>query len=539
MKRFPFYPLFIGLFSLLGVYASNPLEAFASELVTPILILTGFTVVLFILTTLFTRNIHRSALIVAAIVFCFMTYGYWVGMLWSIHPDQRLRLGYRYTVLFVQLIALVFVGFVAVRRVKDPRSHTAGLNWFSCALLACPLLIVTTRGVHSTLAPESQSTQKSESRVIVPLDPKADRPDIYFIILDAHGRRDILKDEYGYDDGPFLQHLRDKGFYVADQSTSNYMWTELSLPSALNMRYLDDLKGKDDERWKQAGELLHNSALVAELKTVGYRTIAFEFLENYLSLDNADLYFKISGHVGITPLQQLILDTSILSQFGGNSIKSRLVLDRFHLKREMFLFKLAQMPRVVTLPGPKFVYLHLYEPHTPFVFAADGSDPASRGYGSMFDGLNADVTDQQYHDWYREQAMYTDQRVSGMIDMVLARSSKPPVIVLIGDHGPRSGMRADIDESNLPECLSNLTAVYLPGKKSAGLYSQITPVNLFRVVLNDYFNAKLPMLEERSYYSYPTPFALEDVTADVRSVPSPSTVPASATRPTGATSRSK
>ncbi|HEY8750025.1 MAG TPA: hypothetical protein VIM11_18725, partial [Tepidisphaeraceae bacterium] len=399
MKRFPFYPLFIGLFSLVGVYASNPLEAYASELVTPILILVGLTAVLLILTTLIVRNVHRSAMIVAAIIFCFMTYGYWVEVLWSIHPDQRLRMGYRYVVLFLQAVTLILAVYVSVRKVKDPRAHTASLNWFSCLLLACPVLIVSARGVRAAFGPEpTKAAAVNGSLATVPLDAKADRPDIYFIVLDAHGRNDILRDEYGYDDSPFLQHLKDKGFYVADQSTSNYMWTELSLPSALNMRYLDDLTGDDDAKWKQAGQLLHNSALVAELKTVGYRTVAFEFLENYLSLDTADLYFKISGHVGITPLQQLILDTSVLSQLGGNAIKSHLILDRFHLKREMFLYKLEQMPRVATLPGPKFVFLHMYEPHTPFVFAADGSDPFDRGYGSMFDGLNDEVTDEQYHE---------------------------------------------------------------------------------------------------------------------------------------------
>ena len=518
MKKIPFYPLLIGLFSLLGVYASNPNEAYASELVTPILILIGCTVMLFTLVAMLTRNVHRAALIVAAAVFCFMTYGYWVGVLWAIHPDQRLRIFYRYTVVVLQVLALGAVIFAALKRVKDPKKYTSSLNWFSLVMVACPMLMILTHGARTLTASNSAASKPATTQplLIADLDKNAPRPDIYFIILDAHGRQDILKDEYGYDDGPFLQHLKDKGFYVADQSTSNYMWTELSLPSALNMRYLDDLSGDDDTKWKQSGQLLHHSALVANLKTLGYRTVAFEFLENYLSLDNADLYFNVSGHVGITPLQQLILDTSLLSQFGGTTIKSKFILDRFHLKREMFLFKLQKMPQVATLPGPKFVFLHIYEPHTPFVFTADGSDPMSRGYGSMFDGLNADVTDKQYHDWYREQVIYTDKRVSGMIDMILAKSGTPPVIVLIGDHGPRSGMKADVDESNLPECMSNLTAVYLPGKNNAGLYPQITPVNLFRVVLNDYFNAKLRLLEERAYYSYPTPFAPSDVTDEVR-----------------------
>jgi hypothetical protein len=183
----------------------------------------------------------------------------------------------------------------------------------------------------------------------------------------------------------------------------------------------------------------------------------------------------------------------------------------------MMLYKLSKLPQVAVQPGPKFVFLHMMEPHTPFVFAADGSDPAKRGYGSIFDGLNEDVTDEQYHAWYRAQAKFTDKQTAVMIDRVLAASRTPPVIVLIGDHGPRSGMVPEPDASNLRECMSNLTAVYLPGKNNQGLYPQITPVNLFRVVLNDYFDAKLPMLEDKSYYSYPEMFDLRDVTEVVAS----------------------
>ena len=134
----------------------------------------------------------------------------------------------------------------------------------------------------------------------------------------------------------------------------------------------------------------------------------------------------------------------------------------------------------------------------------------------MQDGLNDEVTNEQYHAWYREQAMYADERVGQMIDQLLERSKKPPIIVLMGDHGPRSGVKAEPSQTDLEECMSNLTAIYMPGRNNAGLYPQITPVNIFRVILNEYFDAKLPLLEDHSFYSYPTQFASIDVTANVK-----------------------
>ena len=522
MKRFPFYPLCVGVFALLSVYASNADQAAARDLLVPGLIILAATGALLGLGKLALRNVHRAAILVAAIVFCFMTFGRWVDALWAIRPDPMHRMLYQHAILIVQALLLGIIGYAVVRRLKNPKALTPSLNWFGCILLACPLLVIATQqvrggGFHSTAVAASSTTAPSDrSLLIASLVRPADPPDIYFIVCDAHGRQDILRDEYEYDDGPFLQHLRDKGFYIADQSTSNYMWTELSIPSTLNMRYLDNLSGNDTSKGRQATGLVRNNALVAELKSIGYRTVALESMEPWLCLDNADVYYTASDRVGLTPLQQLILDSTALSQFGGKALENRLTLDQFHRKREITLYELAKMPQVAALVGPKFVFLHIYSPHTPFVFAADGTDPLARGYGSIFDGMNADVTEQQYHDWYREQAIYTDARVAQMVDQILARSARPPVIVLIGDHGPRSGMRPDPDASNLPECMSNLTAVLLPGKDAQGLYPQITPVNLFRVVLDDYFNAGLPMLPDKSYYSYPTPFHLYDVTAAVK-----------------------
>jgi hypothetical protein len=45
-----------------------------------------------------------------------------------------------------------------------------------------------------------------------------------------------------------------------------------------------------------------------------------------------------------------------------------------------------------------------------------------------------------------------------------------------------------------------LNAYYLPGHADQ-LYTSISPVNTFRVVLNSYFGTNFPLLEDVSYYS--------------------------------------
>jgi hypothetical protein len=69
--------------------------------------------------------------------------------------------------------------------------------------------------------------------------PRELMPDIYYIILDGHGRADVLAMLYNVDNSTFTNGLEQRGFKVASQSRSNYMRTIQSLSSSLNMSYLD------------------------------------------------------------------------------------------------------------------------------------------------------------------------------------------------------------------------------------------------------------------------------------------------------------
>jgi hypothetical protein len=81
-----------------------------------------------------------------------------------------------------------------------------------------------------------------------------------------------------------------------------------------------------------------------------------------------------------------------------------------------------------------------------------------------------------------------------IIDQILKKSKIPPIIIVQGDHGPFL--------SNTPEHIFDiLNAYYFPDQQYEPLYPDISPVNTFRVVLNQYFNGNYPMLPDVSYYS--------------------------------------
>jgi hypothetical protein len=86
------------------------------------------------------------------------------------------------------------------------------------------------------ITPLNLSTRISDQTVKVGY-----KPDIYYIILDAYPRNDELKKMFGYDNSEFTNFLSSRGFYIASQSQANYIYTEVSISSALNMSYLNSI----------------------------------------------------------------------------------------------------------------------------------------------------------------------------------------------------------------------------------------------------------------------------------------------------------
>lgn len=53
----------------------------------------------------------------------------------------------------------------------------------------------------------------------------------------------------------------------------------------------------------------------------------------------------------------------------------------------------------------------------------------------------------------------------------------------------------------MKEALRNFEAFYLPGGGDALFYKSVTPVNIFRLIFNFYFQANYPLLDDKSYFA--------------------------------------
>lgn len=343
-----------------------------------------------------------------------------------------------------------------------------------------------------------------------------ERPDIYYIVLDGYGRHDVLEQYYGHDNSEFLRFLASKGFYVAERSRSNYGQTILSLASSLNFTYLDDLvayPGEDSGNKAPLVDMIRQSSVVDFLKRRGYRFVSFASGYNETEMKGADVYLRPRG--SLSEAEQVLADQMPLLRLAvGGSL--------FEAHRRRVLFALEELADLAQIPSPKFVFAHIVAPHPPFVFEADGSPAPTPKRFAFFDG-NAFLEYASLDEYLRGYAAQLTF-LNGRLEHTLARileASPQSIVIVQGDHGPGSRYHHEkASETDFVERFSILNALYLPGGGDEALYPELSPVNIFRVVFNEYFDSNFELLPDESYYStFFRPYRFTRVTDEAKAGP--------------------
>jgi len=398
------------------------------------------------------------------------------------------------------LIALCVSVFLLVLRAVRRGAGQSGeitrlLNLVTALLLLYPAVQVLRYGLSLR---EDRSTP-SQPEVVGQTSP-----DIYYIILDGYGAERTLQQVYDYNNLDFLQFLSSQGFYVASESTSNYAQTILSLTSSLNFDYLDEVLGEvETTDVNILIPLLRNNQVRRLLASEGYRFVAFSTGYGRTEIPNADLYLQPSvDSAGL--LESLLIETTFLRAVESftSVVGLRFPYPGFQAHRQQVLFILDQLPMVAEIPGPKFVFAHILLPHPPFVFGPEGEELVQRHSYELANGSDFLGTYDEYIEGYRGQVSYLNSSLEEIIPRLIGGSPVDPIIVLQGDHGPGAGLdwRSPTAEG-LTERFRILNAIRLPGAAPELLYPAISPVNTFRVILNQYFRASLGLLPDRSYFS--------------------------------------
>ncbi|MGH9577390.1 MAG: sulfatase-like hydrolase/transferase, partial [Terriglobales bacterium] len=159
-------------------------------------------------------------------------------------------------------------------------------------------------------------------------------------------------------------------------------------------------------------------------------------------------------------------------------------------------------------PGPKFVFAHFVPPHHPYLFDREGHVLRRANLSDQFE-FQKRLWEQRPP--YLDQLIYMNGRITAVIDRLIADSARPPIIILQSDHGPNLHDGLPVEEQRRIR-MSNFAACLLPGAPASLMPDDSTPVNQFRRIFNQYFDAGLPMLPDRYYYSaFLKPFEFVEV----------------------------
>jgi len=490
LKRpFPVHHLLFALTPILFLYVHNAakLPITPSELLLPLLFSFVASLALWLLLWLVMRNSRRSALVVSLFIVLFFLYG-----------RVNAVIGPR-TAPWLLPAAAAGVMLTGILLFGRPRREFGGLTVFlnlvSLALVAINLVT----GVPALVRNGPSGGAARPART----DAK-DLPDIYYVILDAHARTDVLKDVYDYDDSGFTRWLEENGFHVAGASRANYSQTYLSLASSLNMMYLDSVArraGPESDNRLAIVHMIGNSRVVKELRQRGYTIVSFASGYGGTDLKNADIH--LAPRWGLSEFANVLISTTALPLVLNRLFKK----SQFDLHRESVLYPLRHLPDVARLAHPVFAFAHIVSPHPPFVFGPHGEKVNPRGFFTMnaaggFGSIDEDEVWRDYVAGYRNQVAFIDAKAQEMVGRILAASPRPPVIILQADHGPGSILNWDDPEPDQwPERMAILNAVRLPGDTVRRFYDSITPVNTFRLVLDRLLNDTFSLLPDRSWFS--------------------------------------
>jgi hypothetical protein len=483
--QFPWYVLFFSLFPVLHLMATNISQARYTAGLRSLLVSCLGAVVLAVIFGLVYRNIHRGAFAASVWVLLFFTYGQVFDAISAKWNPPHLAV---WTLCGLGLLLAVVLALAAIRSLHF---ETLALLFsiVSVGLLVYPLFLV----IHWTVV-NNKPIPVTVAGLQPTLRPAAgeELPDIYYIVPEDYGRVDLLQSMDQIDVTPFMQYLQNQGFYIADCSQSNYaMESELSIGSALNMEYLQNLSSQFNAAnldQTPIWNVLRYNSVEADLKKIGYKTVAFSTGFAWSELNNSDVYYSPSlMWSDLTSFETQLLRTTPLRHLEDIGLLNLTEIDgeRF---RERTMLEFNSAPTLAALPGPKFVFMHIISPHEPFVFGPTGQpiDPLP------FMNSQQLYTEDEYIQGYREQVPFVNMELEKFLSTLIAKSTRPVVIILQTDTAPLF--------TTGPDMFKILNAYYMPGH-TAQLYAGISPVNTFRVVLNAYLGTNLPLLQDISYSS--------------------------------------
>ena len=487
------HPLLAAAYPVLFLFAQNVAEQVTLQpLWIPLVAAVAGGALALLIGRVVTGDWLRGALLATLALALFFSFGHaWNELGWLL--GQRRWLIGAYAVIGLAIGLLIWRGG---RWVPAATRAVAFILVIGCLINAWSIASFTLAG--------NQAVASDAAPVAVSVGDHG-RPDIYFIVMDRYASAETLRTQYGYDDTPFLDALRERGFAVAEDAWANYLKTALSLSSTLSMNFLDGpaLAAVADEGREVAAsyDLLQSHLPVpATLQSLGYEYVHVgSYWEPTGTNPFAD---RVIGSSRGDQFSSALLSTTALSLLSPPLEPGERTIEAWGTGKEFTLRQFEHVVETRALDGPTFVFSHFLVPHPPYYFDVDGSTPTEEE--------RAQRTEEEE---YARQVEWTNGRILAMLDALLdVPEDQEPIIVLAADEGPFptefAADERDFDwtratPAQIQRKYGILNAMHLPGVDPAdtGFNDRSSPVNTFRYVMNAYFNADLDPLPDASFLS--------------------------------------
>jgi len=519
--KFPYHPLLLSIYPIVHLYARNlvliPIEntfrILAVTLAFAIFFLAAFKIIL--------KDWALAGVLSSLLVVLFYTFGHAANAIeaWTLN----LQITFDVSILgWIWLAALLVISLLAIK-FGLPEQTTPLLNIVAMALVIVPAISIASYATAvggSVSADEAKlSILRGEQEAEAGMSQVAG-PDIYFIILDGYQRADTLLDSYGYDNSAFTEGLQERGFYLASSSRSNYLNTNYSLNTSLNLVYYHEFP---DQILLNSKYDLQTNYVSDFLRREGYEIVVFDSGSDDTNDQYADIFVtptssQVEGDQLINPFEQLLLRTTAAALlFQGSSLDAgpgdasdvfaKAVNQELAQRRELITHAFGSLAEYGANGGEQLLFSHIFLPHFPFLY---GPDREELQYHQNLNLYWYEVEPENYIEYYNYQLDYLNQAVLDAVDEILAASEGPVVIVVQSDHGDRKLINFDEPTNAGVDARSAiLNAIYYSDGDYESLYQSVTPVNTFRLIFNHWFGTDYPLLPDRTFFHEPsvsTPF---------------------------------
>lgn len=433
------------------------------------------------------RFLFRDTVRAGLMTCCIMSYQFFFGSLQDLleraFPGSFLV---RYSFILPVSLAVFIAVFVFLRRSK--RKFARATLYLNALLL---LFLLLDAGLLAGKIMRSSTKGVIPATTLTRCDTCA-TPDIYLVVADGYPGNNQFRDLLGYDNSRFDEALRQRGFHITDSSISNYNFTFFSIGSMLSLNYLNHVEGsiRNKINLPAGRKAYRNNIVTGFLEKQGYS------FHNFSSFDFKDHPTKAKPTFWINDTRPLVQQTFLFRLFRdlGFHLVTKFRMKPFNsyppdqdLKNNNQLFGATIELARAGSSSPRFVYTHLTMPHHPYYFDSTGKAVPLQDLTKEF-AFNKKAA--------VSYIVYANKKYLELVDTILAHATKPPIILLISDHGFR-----EIREKQYRNTMFlNLNAVLLPGGDYTGFFKGMSNVNLFRLILNSQFQQRLPLLKDSTIF---------------------------------------